>query len=120
MKPVAFPRTIWVGGYAFPMSLVPAEDERLGGDDGCFDDATGILVCSSLGTYRTIEVALHEVTHAINWAHDIFNEGDDMAEEEAATTKQGAAWARVYVDNPKFCRWLTSAISLVRKERATA
>ncbi len=123
MKPVPFPKTIWVGGYEFPMALVGVADPRLDGDDGAFESAgdfRGIVVCESLGTYRTIEVALHEVTHAINWSHDVFNEIDDTAEEEAATTKQGAAWARVYVDNPQFCRWLNYAVNLVRKERKTA
>jgi len=104
------------------MTLVDAADPRLDGDDGIFShDETyrGILVCATLGTYRTIEVALHEITHAINWTCDIFTL-EDMAEEEAATTKQGAAWARVYVDNPKFCKWLNHAVQQVRKERASA
>ncbi len=117
-----FPKMLWVGGYEYPLAIIEGDDPRLEGGDGLTETGEkdrAIWICAHLGTYRTVEIVLHEIVHAINWAYDLCDEMD-MAEEEDIATKHGAAWARLYLDNPKFCRWLTSAINRVRVERATA
>ncbi len=117
-----FPKTLWVSGYEFPLAIVEGEDVRLEGADGLTETgekSRAIWIAAHLGTYRTVEIVLHEITHAINWAYDLCN-AEDMADEEDIATKHGAAWARLYLDNPKFCQWLNSAINRVRAERANA
>jgi hypothetical protein len=118
---VTLPKKVEVGSYEFALHVVPASDTKLDGADGiCYfaeeDGGRAIFVAAGLGLRKMLDVVLHELTHAINWCHDI----DDGADEEAIATKHGTAWSQLFLDNPKFQRWLVSILNRIRKERLDA
>jgi hypothetical protein len=115
---VPLPKQVEVGGYVFPIYVVPRRHSKLGGDDGCstYDGGFAIYIADDMSIRKGLDIVLHEVTHAINFANDI----DDGVDEETIATKHGPAWAQFLLDNPKFQRWLNSALNRIRKERANA
>jgi hypothetical protein len=119
-KVVRLPSTLWVGNYEFPMMMVPVKDKILEGDaDGCtmFEHGDrGIYIAEHLCKRRTLDVVLHEITHAINWVHDI----QDKEPEEGIASKHGIAWSQLYLDNPRFEEWLTYTVRAIRAEREDA
>ena len=118
-REVTLPRRLWVGTYEYLLTLVEPRHAVLDGANGMThneEGGTAIFIAAHLGPRKTLEIVLHEVTHAINWTNDI----DDGVEEETVATVHGAAWSALFLDNPKFQRWLTYTLNLIRKERKDA
>lgn len=119
------PRKVWVESYEFGMKLVPANDPILDDNTGMTVTEEGkkcIYISDALEIRHRLEIVLHEITHAINWVHDIGDGGDDedmvMMDEEDLAAKHGRAWSAFFLDNPRFQRWLTYTLNRIRKERA--
>lgn len=115
------PRKLWIGSYEFKVNLVASEHPSLCGEDGQME-ADGrrciIWLSEDMDTRRMLEIVLHEMTHAINWVHDIDDdEKTVMILEEDLATAHGKAWSQVYLDNPRFERWLTYTLARIRRER---
>lgn len=118
-REVKLPSKLWVGTHEFSLALVANDDPALEGAYGMTvldDDTPSILVAGGIGTRKVLEVALHEITHAINWVHGIKN----RTPEEQIATLHGLAWSQVLLDNPRFQRWLTYTLNRIRKERKDA
>jgi hypothetical protein len=113
------PSKLWVGTYEIPVRIVPSTDPVLEGDcDGCFEDGEdgrGIYLASSLDKRKLFEVVIHEITHVIDWAYELEDEG---LEEELVAKTHGKAWSQVYLDNPRLLRWFTHIVTALRKERS--
>lgn len=119
IRETALPKKLWVGSYEFPLRQIEPDDVVLGGDDGLMEPAEtnrGIYIANNLDRRKTLEIILHEITHAINFVNDI----DDGEDEETVATKHGIAWSMFLLDNPRFQRWLTYTLNKIRKERADA
>lgn len=120
-REVSLPRCLWVSSYEFALQMVEPENSYLEGNNGMTyaeDGDTRIWISSGLGPRKTLEIVFHEVTHAINFAYDI-DPTDDISEEDIAS-KHGIAWSALYMDNPRFQRWVTSVTNRIRKERKDA
>lgn len=125
-REVPLPRKVEIGSYEYTMQIVPPDDPILDDEDGMTtseDTRKIISISSSLGLRRRLEIVFHELTHAINWTHDIYDEapGDEedmvsMPEEDLAA-KYGLVWSQFLLDNPRFQRWLTYTLNRIRKER---
>lgn len=77
------------------------------------EDGSEIYLNNLLDTSRTLEVVLHEITHAINWVYDV----DDGTEEENIAEKHGLGWSQFWLANPRFEAWLVHTLKSIRKER---
>ncbi len=118
-REVPLPKCVWVGTYEFPMGFVDAADPRLDEANGMCETGEGetrIWIAARMGLRKTLEIVIHEITHAINWVYDI----DDGVDEEDIATKHGAAWSQFFLDNPKYQRWLAYTVNRIRKERKDA
>lgn len=115
---VSLPRKLWVGSYEFTMALVPRDHPMLPADaEGItYFDPLAIYVADNLSLIGTLDTVLHEVTHAVNHAGDV----SDGPDEETIAGTHGRIWATLYVDNPRFQRWLTNTVNRIRKERSDA
>lgn len=123
MKVVHLPKKVEVGTYEFPIQIVSAGDARLDGDaDGITyfgaegEPARCILIAGRLGPKRTLDVVMHELTHAINWVTGV----DDGTTEEGIADAHGRAWVALLLDNPRFVRWLNYVLERLRAEREDA
>lgn len=117
MKVVHIPNRVWVGAYEFPVKIIPAKHAALddGGAHGCtfFDSDYGfgipraILLADNLDTRHRLEIFIHEITHAINFAHAVANDkGLQVKDDEELCEKHGLAWSQFFLDNPRFVRWM--------------
>ena len=122
LKVVHLPKKVEVGTYEFPIQIIHAGDPRLGEDaDGItffgspdeLQVSRCILIAGRLGPKKTLEVVLHEVTHAINYVSNI----DNGADEEEIAERHGAAWAQFWLDNPRLLRWLNYVVERIKQER---
>lgn len=130
MKVVQIPSKLWIGTYEFPLRLVPPDDPHL--QLGKVDDEEregmtltgdavggfGIWIANNLALRQRLNIVWHEVTHAINWVHDI--DDADGAEhlavdEETLATKHGVAWPQFLLDNPRYVSWVTYTLDRIRK-----
>ncbi len=127
MKIVQLPRKIFVGSYEFPVILAHPSDPRLMHGDG--KDAelgegmsyTGepdysIVLANDISPMRRLAVFIHEITHVINWTSD-FDEDEAAIIEEDIATAHGEAWAKFYLDNPKYLAWLVYTVGRIKQDR---
>lgn len=117
MREVHEPTKVWVAPYEFPLHFVPPDAPELEGADGMTDtseEGRGIWINAALDDRKTLEIVWHEVTHAINWVHDVTNR---MRSEEVLARKHGIAWSQFWLDNPKFIRWYDSVVKRIHRER---
>lgn len=131
IKVVQLPRKIEVGTYEFPIQIVNAKDVRLDdgdslgatyfGDDPKPGDPRCILIAGRMGPKQTLEIVLHEITHAINYVYDLMDEKcEEFAKttnEEKVATTHGKAWAQFWLDNPPMLRWLNYVQQRIEQER---
>ena len=115
------PRKLWIGTYEFKLNFTESEHPGLCGEDGQME-ADGrnciIWLAEDMGPRRLLEIVLHEITHAINWVHDIDDDdGKTVIKEEALAQKHGMAWSQFWLDNPRFERWFVFALARIRRER---
>lgn len=101
------PSPLRIGAFDFTLEFFPKGEEP---DDrvGECDTRVGALsmrVLHGMEKVRLLDTVLHEILHAIYFAHNI--EGRDG--EERTVTMLATAWAQVYRDNPHLLRWLTKA-----------
>ena len=127
MKIVQIPSKIWVEGYEFALRLLPHDDPILkvegksDEEDGmCLTGIPDFSVCVSndLDARHRLRIVLHEITHAINWASGI-DETENLITEEDIATNHGDAWARFWLDNPRFERWMGYTLARIRNEQRT-
>ena len=117
-REVAPPTKLWVGTYEFALQFVPPDDPVLllrgRRCDGLTDTELQVIYVScALEDRKTMEIAWHEVTHAIDWVNDI----DDGAREETIARKHGVAWSQFHLDNPRFVRWYSYLANKIKRER---
>lgn len=123
-KPIPpLPRRVWVGSYEFSMRLVDPTDKMLLDCKGVassgmstFDhdgEGYGIWVSEMMALRTRLEIVMHEITHAINFAYDVKN----RSAEETIAEKHGHAWSQFWLDNPRFERWFVYTLAAIRKER---
>lgn len=114
------PRRIAIGAYTFRVKLVPAGHEKLKDEDSDSDgmtvfDEQCIYLCSSLALHRALNVVQHEVSHAINWVNDV----SDESTEEEFVTRNTNGLVEVQMRNPRYVRWVNSAIRRFKKESSS-
>jgi len=116
------PSRLWIGSYEFQLAQKPVDDPLFEGEaDGIthFDlPARGVYLRDDLALRSLLEVVLHEITHAIHWAHDL-DDAEKFDEEQVATV-YGLAWSALLLANPRFQRWLNHTVNAVRKAQANA
>jgi len=115
----SLPSKLYVGTYEFPLKVVPATAPELDDADGmCNTDeaARCIYISALLDTRKRLEIVYHEITHALNFVHDI-DEDKVPIEEELISTKHGVAWSQFYLDNPRFVLWLVHTLARIRREQ---
>ncbi len=115
------PRKLWIGAYEFKVNYTAADTPALCGEDGQME-ADGrrciIWLSDDMDTRRLLEIVLHEITHAINWVHDIDDDDKTVQVlEEDVAEKHGKAWAALWLDNPRFERWFAYVLARIRRER---
>jgi hypothetical protein len=118
------PAKLYIGTYEFPLAFVLPSDEALDGADGitCLsEEERGIWLSEALDDRKLMEIALHEITHAIDWAYDISERANKIRNadkrEEFYATQFGIAFSAFWLDNPKFIRWYDSIARRIKRDR---
>jgi hypothetical protein len=134
VKIVQIPSKLWIGGYEFELRTVAVGDEVnatldkadqliLKAEDGVMLSGPvhyAIWLSASLNMRRRLEIVLHEITHALNWLHDIKDVRKYVhVDEETLAERHGRAWAQFWLDNPRFERWMTYTLARIRSEQRT-
>lgn len=123
----ALPGKLWIGTFEVPLKVVPPHADELKDENGVEsngmsvvhdEDLLGIWIASNLPPRKRLEIVIHEVIHIINFAYGI--EDDDAGRpicEEDVAEKHGKAWTQLYLDNPRFVKWLTYVVDKIRKDQ---
>lgn len=118
MRPVAPPTKVWVGTCEYTFDFALPDDPRLivrgKISDGVTDvEEQSILIAAHLDDRKLMEIAWHEVTHAVDWVYDI----EDGAREETIARRHGIAWSQFWFDNPRFVRWYSYLANKIKRAR---
>ena len=123
-REIAPPAKLYVGTFEFPLYFVHPSDVELDGANGITgldEDERGVWVSDSLEDRKMMEIVLHELQHAFDWAYDISARADKIRSsdkrEEFYAEQFGLAMSAFWLDNPKFVRWYDSIARRIKKER---
>lgn len=78
-----------------------AGSEQSFGQFRCLEQAIYIQL-DMPSPHKAVDTMLHEVGHAIYWAHDI----DDEDKEERIVSVMATGWTQVYRNNPWLLSWM--------------
>lgn len=120
------PGKLWIGTFEVPLRVVPPSHDALTDDDDgtqsngmsvTDEDTIGIWIASNLPTRKRLEIVLHEITHLIDWAYGIDDDDGKTVTEEQVAEQHGKAWTQLYLDNPRFLKWLVFTVDKIRKDQ---
>lgn len=117
-KPTPLPKRVWAGTREVHLLMVPDDDVRLEGARGMSDlqDTPRIYINDTLTGANLLEVVWHELTHVINWLHDLDEEEKPIIEEKIAEI-HGVAWTTMLIVNHRLHRWINETILSIRKDQ---
>ena len=124
-RAVPLPNKLWIGTFEVPVKVVPAGDGALMDEDGKSsngmsivhdEDLCGIWIQTNLAPRKRLEIVLHETTHVINWVYDLDDDELPII-EEAIAEAHGKAWTQLYLDNPRFLKWLVYITDKIRRDQ---
>lgn len=107
------PRRIHVGQFLFRIQIESEEHEELIEAFGrCDFTARRIYLRSGMDAELSLNTALHELTHAVNWVYDL----DDESTEEQFTSRHTNGMVDMWMRNPRLYLWITKTLRRAKRE----
>lgn len=102
-----------VGGQTWVLEFVPADHPGLDGCGGMTYPQEQLIFVSTAGSVgNRLEIACHEIQHAINSSYTLPCDPTTGAavpgmDEEAVALVAGKGWAEMFIRNPRLIQMLT-------------